>query len=103
VSVTAGIRDLRRRLDGNAQVILFSPLTDDNTARAARLLDAHGHLVTVISPDPTADRTPGQKLARAERIARMTDLRGKGIRVVDWGTDEELATAIDRASRRWSR
>jgi uncharacterized protein (DUF58 family) len=102
VSVTIGVRRLRRRLPGDAQVILFSPLCDDGIARGARLLDAHGHLVTIVSPDPTGEGTPGQELARAERTARMTDLRGKGVRVVDWSTDEPLATAIDRASRRWS-
>jgi uncharacterized protein (DUF58 family) len=58
--------------------------------------------VTIVSPDPSADGSPGQRLARAERTARMTDLRGKGIRVIDWSPGEELATAIDRASRRWS-
>lgn len=102
VSVTVGVRDMRRRLDGNAQVVVFSPLCDDDIARGVRLLDAHGHLVTIISPDPTSDETPGRKLARAERLARMTDLRGTGIRVVDWSPGEELATAIDRATRRWS-
>jgi uncharacterized protein (DUF58 family) len=100
--VTLQVRQLRKRLSPNTQVVLFSPLCDDGVVRGARLLEAHGHLVTVISPDPTADRTPGQRLARTERAARMADLRRTGIRVIDWSPDEHLATVIDRASRRWS-
>ncbi len=102
VSVRVAVRRLRRRLPGDAQVVLCSPLADDAAARAARRLDAHGHAVTVVSPDPTADDTAGQRLAGAERAARMTDLRGQGVHVVDWPPDERLSTAIDRAGRRWS-
>lgn len=102
VSVRVAVRQLRKRLPEAAQVVFCSPLADDGAARAARRLDAHGHLVTVVSPDPTAGDTPGRRLAAAERTARMTDLRGHGIRVVDWGS-EPLSAALDRARRRWSR
>ncbi len=103
VSVRMAVRRLRRRLPSEAQVVLCSPLADDGAARAARRLDAHGHAVTVISPDPTAEDTAGRRLARAERAVRMTDLRGQGVHVVDWAPGERLSTAIDRAGRRWSR
>jgi uncharacterized repeat protein (TIGR01451 family) len=101
-SVNLRVRQLRQRLSSDAQVILFSPLCDDPIVHGARLLDAHGHLVTVVSPDPTADGTPGQQLARAERATRMAKLRSVGVRVIDWAPDEHLAAAIDRAGRRWS-
>ncbi len=102
VPVVLQVRNLRKRLSPEAQVILFSPLVDDSIVRIVRLLDAHGHLVTVISPDPTTDDTPGQQLASAERAVRMARLRGTGVRVVDWGPEDHLATAIDSATRRWS-
>jgi len=102
MSLNLRIRRFRKRFPNDAQVILFSPLCDDAVLHGARLLDAHGHPVTVVSPDPTADETAGQQLARAERDTRMADLRSTGIRVIDWTPEEHLATAIDRASRRWS-
>jgi uncharacterized protein (DUF58 family) len=101
-SVTLRVRRLRQRMPSDAQVILFSPLVDDAIVRGARLLDAHGHLVTVVSPNPTSDETPGAKVAAVERDARMDDLRSTGVRVIDWGPEEHLEAAIDRASRRWS-
>lgn len=94
-------RRLRRRLPGDAQVVLFSAVTDDAIGRLARRVHATGHPVTVVSPDPTDRSTPGRRLAAVERERRLSDLRGAGIRVVDWG-DEPLATALDRARRRWS-
>ena len=102
VPVRVAVRRLRKRLPEAAQVVLCSPLCDDGALRAARRLEAHGHAVTVVSPDPTADRTPGQRLADAERTARANDLRAGGVRVVDWKPDDRLSTAIDRAGRRWS-
>ncbi|GAB3411529.1 DUF58 domain-containing protein [Haloparvum alkalitolerans] len=94
------LRRLRRRLPADAQVILFSPLADRYPVRVAKRLDAHGHLVTVVSPDPTSDRTVGATVARFERDGRVRDLRGRGIRVVEWG-DESFPKAVAGASRRW--
>jgi uncharacterized repeat protein (TIGR01451 family) len=101
-SVTLGVRTLRKRLPGDAQLIFFSPLCDDESVQAARLLHAHGHKVTVISPDATSDETLGQRFARVERRARITQLRESGIRVVDWDPDDRLANALARGSVRWS-
>jgi uncharacterized protein (DUF58 family) len=95
-------RKIRERLPADAQVLLLSPLTDDSIARTARLFDAHGHLVTVISPDVTVADTPGHALARAERRNRMADLRSHNVRVVDWGREESLAIALEHARTRWS-
>jgi uncharacterized repeat protein (TIGR01451 family) len=95
------IRRLQRRLPVDAQVILFSPLVDDYIVVAARRLDAYGHLVTVVSPDPTADDTTGRRFARVERRNRMSRLRRAGIRVIDW-QDDSLASELARAGERWS-
>jgi ribose 1,5-bisphosphokinase PhnN len=75
---------------------------DDVVVRTARQFDAHGHLVTVISPDPTGDDTVGHTLARVERGNRISALRRAGVRVLDWG-EESLATELARAERRWNR
>lgn len=96
------VRRLRRRLPDGSQVVLFSPLADDYVVELVRRIDAYGHPVTVVSPDPTGDATPGQQLARIERSARLSTLRRAGVRVIDWG-DEPLATAVAAARRRWSR
>jgi len=99
---TSWLRRFRRWLPADAQVILCTPLTDDYAATVARRLDAYGHAVTVVSPDPTADGTSGRRLARVERANRLSGLRSAGIRVLDWG-DEPLATELERAAARWSR
>jgi uncharacterized protein (DUF58 family) len=98
---TAWLSRLRRRLPADAQVVFCSPLADEFGARVARRLAAAGHPVTVISPDPTAADTPGDRLVRVERTLRCSSLREAGVRVIDWG-EEPLAAAVDRAGRRWS-
>jgi uncharacterized repeat protein (TIGR01451 family) len=93
-------RYLTARLPGDAQVIFFSPVVDGYAVRFARRLDAYGHAVTVVSPDPTATDTPGRTLAGIERRIRLSRLRTSGVRVVDWRGS--LATALARESGRWS-
>ena len=92
---------LRRKLPADAQVVFCSPLVDDFAVRAARRLDAAGHPVTVVSPDPTVGGTPGQRLARVERSLRCSTLREAGIPVVDWG-EESFQSTVASAVRRWS-
>jgi len=96
------LRRLRRRLPADAQVVFFSPVADDYVVTVAKRLDAYGHRVTVVSPDPTAADSPGHRLARLERRDRLRDLRGGGLRVLDWG-DRPLAVELARTSRRWQR
>jgi uncharacterized repeat protein (TIGR01451 family) len=96
------LRRLRRRLPADAQIMLFSPLADDYIATVAERLDAYGHQLTLVSPDPTVDDTATNRLARLERDARLRELRGRGIRVIDWG-ERPLAVELTRATRRWSR
>jgi uncharacterized repeat protein (TIGR01451 family) len=101
--VAQQITALRRRLPADAQIVLFSPLVDEGATSAARRLDASGHPVSVVSPDPTATRTASQRLARAVRRMRLGTLRRNQIRVVDWHGTERFPAAIARASRSWSR
>ncbi|GAB7093948.1 DUF58 domain-containing protein [Halolamina litorea] len=96
------LRRLRRRLPADAQIVLFSPLTDDYIATVAERLDAYGHQLTLISPDPTTDDGAAHRLARLERDARLRRLRSHGIRVIDWG-ERPLAVELARATRRWRR
>ncbi|WP_207592663.1 DUF7269 family protein [Halomontanus rarus] len=93
---------VRQQLSPGSQIMLFSPLCDDYTAEVARRLDSAGHLVTIISPNPTADRTVGQRLARVERTMRVNELRERGIRVVNWNYDATLGLELDRAEKRWA-
>lgn len=93
---------VRRQLSPDAQVMLFSPLCDDYTGEVARRLDSAGHPVTIVSSDPTADRTVGQRLARIERNMRIATLRERGVRVIDWKYDQMLGLDIDHARKRWA-
>ncbi len=113
-------RRFRRRIPADAQVLLFSPLTDRYPASIARRLDAYGHLVTVLSPDATATGSSadaegsgaaegwgsgggaGQRLVALERDERIRDLRAAGIRALEWG-DRSFPAAVANAGRRWSR
>jgi uncharacterized protein (DUF58 family) len=96
------LRRLHSRLRGDAQVVLLSPCCDDYPAWVARRLRAYGHAVTVLSPDPTADDSPGHRLAGVERADRLRDLRGDGIPIVDWRPGDSLSAALARSQRRWS-
>ncbi|WP_231184088.1 DUF58 domain-containing protein [Haladaptatus sp. DYF46] len=100
---TVKLRWLRRRIPSEAQVVYFSPLCDRFAPDVARRLDAMGHAVTVISPNPTTDETTGKRLARAERAQRIGTLRAGGIRVVDWNPDELLGVTLAKMNRRWAR
>ena len=96
------LTQIRRQLPANTQLFLFSPLTDQFTFEVARQLDGGGHLVTVVSPDPTATRTVGQRIARLERLIRIRQLRDHGIRVIDWDVDRQLELELARATQRWT-
>lgn len=90
-----------RRFDGRGEVLLCSPCCDPYPGRVARSLDARGHHVTVVSPDPTADRRLGHRVRRLQRQFELRQLRRSEIRAVDWG-DEPADLALRRAAQRWS-
>lgn len=93
---------LRSQLPGDAQVVLFSPLTSGSIATIARQLDAYGHPVTVVSPDPTTTDTAASQLATVVRRFRIAELQAAGIPVVDWPWADSLPVALARSARRWS-
>jgi len=93
---------LHARLPDDAQVLVFSPCCDGYVARTVRRLDAYGHPVTLVSPDPTSGSAPGERLARLERRDRLAALRREGVRVLDWPHGEPFATTLERARARWS-
>jgi len=94
-------REFHRRFPAESQVILLSPLCSQRYRFLARQLRSYGHPVTVVSPDPTVDRTVGQRLARVERRILIEALRETGVRVIDWDPGEELGVAIGRGDARW--
>ena len=93
---------LRKRLPPGTQILFLTPLCEDSGVRFARRLDEYGHPVTVLSPDPTADRTTGHRLARVARGLRISSLRGTGVPVVDWPREETVDRALARYHERWS-
>lgn len=102
--LAAGVRDVGpfcRDLADEKQVVVVSPLLDDEPVDAARRFRAFGHDVTVLSPSVIPD-SPGGTVAAVDRDRRLSTLRGDGVRVVDWSPSERLGAAVDRAERRWS-
>lgn len=91
---------LHERLLPDTQVVLLSPCCDDYAPRIARRLETYGRPVTVLSPDPTSMDSSASGLAGVERTDRLADLRARGVRVVDWGPDESLVSALAAARRR---
>ena len=92
--------ELGRRLPETAQILVFTPLSDPRTLYDLQQFEAHGHSVTVISPDPTAERTASHRLARLRRSVTVTDLRQSGIPVFDWAWNQPLETVLaNRAVR----
>lgn len=103
VDLEGQARQLRASLNERTQLVLLSPLCDDEIVRLARRLQLAGHAVTVVTPDPTDEGSPGRRLGQVERRNRETELRDAGVRVVPWAADEALESAFDRATRRWHR
>jgi uncharacterized repeat protein (TIGR01451 family) len=92
---------LRRSLPDDAQVLFVSPVLDDHAVGVARRFTAHGHAVTVVSPDVTGD-SPGGVVDGIDRARRLESLREHGSRVVDWPPERPLRSSLDAARRRWS-
>lgn len=95
-------KQLRKRLSPGTQVIFLTPLCDEYSGRFARRLDEYGYPVTVISPDPTADRTTSHRLSRVARTLRISALRSHDIPVIDWPWDDTVDVALARYNERWS-
>lgn len=96
------VREFHRRFPTETQAVLLSPLCDERYLFLVRRLQGFGHPVTIVSPDPTVDGTVGERFARIDRRMRIEALRQAGVRVIDWDPSEPLATAVSKASERWS-
>lgn len=99
-SLESQLATFRPGLDADTQVILLTPLSDDEASRIAQLLESSGAAVTVVSPDVTNEETVGGRLARVERENRIHALRNSGVPVVDWDPDERLGTTVATARGR---
>ena len=86
---------VRKRLGPSAQLIVCSPLCDDDIVDACRRIRADGAAVTVISPDVTLTETPGGTLASLQRTNRIATLLRDGVQVIDWSPSEDLANALN--------
>jgi uncharacterized protein (DUF58 family) len=86
---------LRNRLPADTQLVVVTPLCDDEIESAVRSFEAEGHAVSVVSPDVTREDSPGRRLATVERTARVRRLRQAGIPVVEWDPTRPLATAVN--------
>ena len=89
-SSAANVQQLLAHTRGNVEVVVFSPLVDGFGGTAAQQLVAHGHAVTVVSPDVTTDRTVGGEFVRIERANRVRILRNRGVPVADWSPEDPL-------------
>lgn len=90
------IARIKRQLDGETQLILLTPLVDFGGSLMARRLASGGHPVTVVSPDPTTDRSASEELARICRRLRRSELHEQGIPVVNWPYGKSLDVALER-------
>jgi uncharacterized repeat protein (TIGR01451 family) len=89
-----GTADLRARLPSAADIVVTTPLLDDDPIAVVETLAAN-HSVVVVSPDVTGTETPGGRLASIERRHRIGTLRTAGATVIDWNTAEPLSAALE--------
>ncbi len=82
-----------------SQIVLISSLLPEDIPVILRLR-AHGYAVIVISPDSVAyefakspDAT-GYRMANAERVFILQQLRQSGVQTVNWHVDQPLELAI---------
>ena len=86
----------RSRAPRDAQIVLFSPLSDVRSDACILRLEAHGFPVSVISPDPVGKISIGSQIIGMERIVRIAQLRRQNIPVVDWTSDVTLDAHLRR-------
>ncbi|WP_338729765.1 DUF58 domain-containing protein [Haladaptatus sp. DJG-WS-42] len=91
--------ELRTQLSASTQVVVLSPLVDDDIVGEVKRLDAHGHRVTVLSPRVTGGDTLGGEVAHVERVQRIRQLRAGDIPVIDWNPDRPLEAALEDIGR----
>jgi uncharacterized protein (DUF58 family) len=90
------------RMTETTQVIICSPLLDDNVEIQIQMLESAGHEVAIVSPNPTRMEGSGDIVAGLERKQRINRIHSYGVPVVDWSPDEDLDLAISETMGRWS-
>ena len=88
---------LYRLFPPDAQLVMLTPLCDDEISKWIRQINVTDHRTTVISPDPSGFDTPGDQLAHLERAMRIMNLRSTGLPVLDWdsSTSEPLSIVME--------
>lgn len=84
------VQELVAQIQGNVEIIVFSPLVDGFGGTAAQQLDVRGNTVTVISPDVMTDETVSEEFVKIERANRIQMLRNRDIPVADWSPEKPL-------------
>ncbi|MFD1567275.1 hypothetical protein [Halolamina litorea] len=93
-----GVSGLIAQFPDRAELLVVSPLVDRAPLSYAKRAAVVGNTPTLLSPDPTGDRTPGGRLSGARRDVRLREARGVCDRVIDWPADRSLsavAAAVD--------
>lgn len=83
-------------LPQSAQLLVVSPLLDDEIVDAVSALRRRGFDITVLSPDITRRDAYGTRLHRLDRTRRRLTLTKLGIPVIDWNPDDRLHLTLDR-------
>ncbi|MBX0324296.1 DUF58 domain-containing protein [Halomicroarcula sp. F13] len=98
VDVEAQVETLLARLEDNTQLLVVSPLLDDDVVEAVQRFEAERHRVTLVSPDVTVSDAGagGRTLAAIERDSRLRRLRQSDVTAVDWETTEPLSATLHR-------
>lgn len=91
---TRGSTTIRERLPPTADVVVTTPLLDDDPVELIESLAADRSIV-VISPDVTREGSPGREFASIERRLRIGRLRTVGATVIDWETTTPLSSALE--------
>ena len=91
---TEQVQQLIAQIQGNVEVVVFSPLVDEFGETAAQQLDAQGYAVTVISPDVTTNKTVGEEFVRIERANRVQMLRNRDVPVANWSPEKPLVWPV---------
>lgn len=99
-AIDDAVESLKTRLTPSTQLVVLSPLTDDESVRLCRRLAAAGHEMTVLSPDCTRESTVEGAYAGIERWRRCSELRSVGVSVYDWTPETPLAEVFSRGTNR---